>query len=52
MPDNLDQAQSQHNFAFVMNVGNMQGIDSFELAEGHVLRRANDFEMEAIRWGF
>jgi len=37
------------NFAFGMNIDGM-ACESFEVIEGHVLRRANRLEMEVIRW--
>src|SRR4051812_44070477 len=41
-------AEQKDHFAFVLNIGEMDA-ESFELADGHTLRRATRLEMEGIR---
>lgn len=41
--------EEEHNCAFIMNVIGLEGLQSYELAPGHVLRRADRGEVGTIR---
>src|SRR5437667_6416009 len=51
MPDMSAPTESvpRDSYGFVMNVRGFADFDSFELAPGHILRRATETEVEEIR---
>lgn len=50
MANSLSSTESPtENYAFVMNVGHLTGADTFDLAPGHVLRRATADEVAFIK---